>query len=650
MRDADVRRLRATKVSMVYQNPGAALNPSIRVGAQVAEAFEIMGAEKAEARERAQRDAQEGADLRPGPRHAPLSAPALRRHAAAGRDRDGARVRPDAPHPRRADDGARRHRRGGGARPRRRPPSGVRHERPLHQPQPRRDPEDVRARGHPLRRAAGGGRRDERRVRRARGTRTRSGSCVASPAPACARTATASTRSRATCPSSAPTCPAASSRTAAGWPRRSATRTSRRSMPSAAGTRAAATSTTRLPSCRARRRPGRPSRPRRRTAARCVKLEHASKTFRQEGQEVRALADVDLLIAPGRDARPGRGVGERQDDARPRASRADVARPGLDYRAGRQAPGAPDREAGPRAGAGAPDRLPESGFRPQPPLLRAAHHRARPDEAPRHARRQARAAAPRHRLVRALRRPALERASGAALRRPQAARRDRARLRRRSARRRLRRADLRAGRLRAGGDPQPPRRPPEPRRASPISSSRTTSASSATSPTGSRCSTSGRVMELGDAETVFSPPHHPYTEALLSAVPTVEGEERLAHQARRARFRARRTRPPDACSTRAARASRGDLRAGGAARWPRSSRATSCAATSPSRSCGSCSRRRPSELRPPRHRGLSGQTPSRRRRADGRRRPHAGGRTRRAGRRAGGGRLTSSSSSSLPSA
>jgi peptide/nickel transport system ATP-binding protein len=36
----------------------------------------------------------------------------------------------------------------------------------------------------------------------------------------------------------------------------------------------------------------------------------------------------------------------------------------------------------------------------------------------------------------------------------------------------------------------------------------------------------GRLMELGDAETVFNPPHHPYTEALLSAVPTIEGAER----------------------------------------------------------------------------------------------------------------------------
>jgi peptide/nickel transport system ATP-binding protein len=36
----------------------------------------------------------------------------------------------------------------------------------------------------------------------------------------------------------------------------------------------------------------------------------------------------------------------------------------------------------------------------------------------------------------------------------------------------------------------------------------------------------GRLMELGDAETVFSAPQHPYTEALLSSVPQADGEER----------------------------------------------------------------------------------------------------------------------------
>ena len=36
----------------------------------------------------------------------------------------------------------------------------------------------------------------------------------------------------------------------------------------------------------------------------------------------------------------------------------------------------------------------------------------------------------------------------------------------------------------------------------------------------------GRLMELGPAETVFEPPHHPYTEALLSTVPTIDGAQR----------------------------------------------------------------------------------------------------------------------------
>ncbi len=36
----------------------------------------------------------------------------------------------------------------------------------------------------------------------------------------------------------------------------------------------------------------------------------------------------------------------------------------------------------------------------------------------------------------------------------------------------------------------------------------------------------GRLMELGSSEVVFSGPHHPYTEALLSAVPTIDGSER----------------------------------------------------------------------------------------------------------------------------
>jgi peptide/nickel transport system ATP-binding protein len=34
----------------------------------------------------------------------------------------------------------------------------------------------------------------------------------------------------------------------------------------------------------------------------------------------------------------------------------------------------------------------------------------------------------------------------------------------------------------------------------------------------------GRIMEIGDSEDVFNGPNHPYTEALLSAIPNVDGE------------------------------------------------------------------------------------------------------------------------------
>ena len=42
----------------------------------------------------------------------------------------------------------------------------------------------------------------------------------------------------------------------------------------------------------------------------------------------------------------------------------------------------------------------------------------------------------------------------------------------------------------------------------------------------------GRLMEVGPAERVFSGPHHPYTEALLSAVPTLDGSRPRADPAR----------------------------------------------------------------------------------------------------------------------
>jgi peptide/nickel transport system ATP-binding protein len=49
----DLRDYHSRIVSMVYQNPGSALNPSMRVGAQVAEAFTVLGVSSGEATDRA---------------------------------------------------------------------------------------------------------------------------------------------------------------------------------------------------------------------------------------------------------------------------------------------------------------------------------------------------------------------------------------------------------------------------------------------------------------------------------------------------------------------------------------------------------------------------------------------------------------------
>ena len=48
----ELRGMRARSIGMVYQDPGRALNPSIRVGVQLAEVFELLGVERREARVR----------------------------------------------------------------------------------------------------------------------------------------------------------------------------------------------------------------------------------------------------------------------------------------------------------------------------------------------------------------------------------------------------------------------------------------------------------------------------------------------------------------------------------------------------------------------------------------------------------------------
>ena len=52
MNKGQLRQMRTKTVSMVYQEPGRALNPSLRVGRQVAEVFETLGVDKSAATDR----------------------------------------------------------------------------------------------------------------------------------------------------------------------------------------------------------------------------------------------------------------------------------------------------------------------------------------------------------------------------------------------------------------------------------------------------------------------------------------------------------------------------------------------------------------------------------------------------------------------
>src|SRR5258708_8014705 len=67
LRGEALRKLRARTVSMVYQEPGRALNPSIRVGRQVAAVFEIAGLSRSEPAARAEQPLQKGQISDPGP-------------------------------------------------------------------------------------------------------------------------------------------------------------------------------------------------------------------------------------------------------------------------------------------------------------------------------------------------------------------------------------------------------------------------------------------------------------------------------------------------------------------------------------------------------------------------------------------------------
>ena len=360
---------------MVYQNPGTALNPSIRVGKQLAEVFtrprRRARARRASARWRC--CARCRSPTRLG--HGALSAPALGRHAAARRDRDGARVGPGAPDPRRADDRPRRDGRGRGARPHHQAAGRVSHRRPLHQPQPRRDREDVLARGRALRRASWSRRARPSRCCTIRGTRTRWACCAASRAAACARITAGWTRSRASSRRSAPISPGCvfADRCAL------AEDICRTEEPPLVRRRRRARQPLLLPraGAEAAARDGR--RPRRcrrvdRSAEPLLELRRPRQDLpASSGHDVHALGGVSRCDLARRDARARRRVRLRQDDVRAHAARhrrADARAPcTLDGRS--SAPTLATRSRDGRARAA--DRLPEPGLGAQPPPHGAPH-------------------------------------------------------------------------------------------------------------------------------------------------------------------------------------------------------------------------------------------------------------------------------------
>ena len=200
----------------------------MRVGRQVAEVYTTRGVPRGEAYERSRAMLRKVQIADPDSVMERFSHQLSGGMAAARRDRDGARRRPVAADPGRADDRPRRDGRGRGARPDRGAPGRAAHLRAVHQPQPRRDLEDVRPARRPVRRPPRRGGPDPAGAGRPAPPVHGRPAALRPAARARARTTAGSTRSRASCRRSAPTCRAACSPIAARSSRTSAGRASRR--------------------------------------------------------------------------------------------------------------------------------------------------------------------------------------------------------------------------------------------------------------------------------------------------------------------------------------------------------------------------------------------------------------------------------------
>ena len=140
---------------MIFQDPMTSLNPVLTIGKQIREAlqthFDIWTARRPTCAAIELLD-QVGIPSAKA-RLERLPAPVLRRHAPAGDDRDGPRLRAEAPDRRRADDRARRDDPGADPRSAARRSSRARHRADPDHARSRRRRRDVRARERDVRRA-----------------------------------------------------------------------------------------------------------------------------------------------------------------------------------------------------------------------------------------------------------------------------------------------------------------------------------------------------------------------------------------------------------------------------------------------------------------------------------------------------------------